>query len=97
MVTSGRLQDKVCIVTGSSSGLGRAISLAYHKEGARLVCADLRPCARMEIPEEAKIDTHELIQDQGGQAIFIKTDVSIAEEVDHLVKATVDHYGRIDV
>lgn len=97
MSQAGRLQSKVCIVTGSSSGLGRAIALAYAREGALLVCADLKPDARSEVPDEAAINTHELIKQQGGDAIFVKTDVGVAADVENLVKKAVESFGRVDV
>lgn len=96
-MTTGRLQGKICVVTGSSSGLGRAISLGYSQQGASLVCADLRPTARQEIPSEATTPTDELIRQNGGNAIFIRCDVSKAEDWQALVKQAVDRYGRIDV
>ena len=92
-----RLQDKVSIVTGSSSGLGRAIALRYAQEGAAVVCADLRPSARIPGLEESETDTHELIQRTGGKAIFVKTDVGSAKEMESLVEAAVKEYGRLDM
>ncbi|CAG8069081.1 unnamed protein product [Penicillium salamii] len=92
---SPRLQDKVAIVTGSSSGLGRAIAVRYAKEGAKVVCADLTPTARSE--EEAVITTHELILRNGGSAIFVPTDVGNATQVENLVTAAVQAYGRLDI
>lgn len=94
---SQRLLNKVCVVTGSSSGLGRAISLAYAQEGATVVCCDLRPGARQEIKSEQEIETDVLIRQQGGQSMFIKADVSNAAEVEAMVNATTAQYGRIDV
>ncbi|KAF5661766.1 short-chain dehydrogenase reductase [Fusarium heterosporum] len=91
-----RLSNKVCIVTGSSSGLGRAIALGYSREGALLVCADLRQSAHAVNGEEA-ISTDELIRSRGGQAIFVETDVSKADAVERLVTRTVIQFGRIDV
>lgn len=96
-MSAQRLQGKVCIVTGSSSGLGRAISIAYAREGAVLVCADLQPTGRTEIEFEAENSTVELIQATGADAIFMKTDVSKAVEMKNLMEATVARYGRIDV
>lgn len=95
--SSQRLFNKVCIVTGSSSGLGRAISLAYAREGAIVVCVDLRPGARQEIKSEQEIETDVLIRQHGGQAMFIRADVSNADEIEAMVKATAAHHGRIDV
>lgn len=92
-----RLKDKVGIVTGSSSGLGRAISLRYAEEGAKVVCADLKPSARLQGVEDSDLDTHDLIIGNGGEAIFVKTDVSSASEMEALVKATVEKYGRLDM
>lgn len=93
----GRLENKVSIITGSSSGLGRAIALEYAKEGASVVCADLRPNARAEVPEEAAITTHDLINQRNGRAIFVTTDVGVAEQVDALVTAAVLEFGRVDM
>jgi hypothetical protein len=94
---SQRLLNKVCIVTGSSSGLGRAISLTYAQEGAIVVCVDLRPGARQEIKSEQEIETDVLIRQQGGQSMFIKADVSNAAQIEAMVNATAAQYGRIDV
>ncbi|RFN51731.1 hypothetical protein FIE12Z_3934 [Fusarium flagelliforme] len=93
-----RLTDKVCIVTGSSSGLGRSIALSYSSEGARLICADLQPHPRpANIQTEEAIPTDELIRKNGGKAIFVKTDVSKAKDVEELVTRAVIQFGRIDV
>jgi NAD(P)-dependent dehydrogenase (short-subunit alcohol dehydrogenase family) len=92
-----RLKGKVCIVTGSSSGLGRAIAIGYAREGALLVCADLRPQARAEVEQERDGDTDQLIRSNGGKAIFVKTDVSKTVDVEALVVKTVSEYGRLDV
>lgn len=95
MAQSLRLQDKVAIVTGASSGLGRAIALRYAQEGARLVCADLAATARSQ--EEATFTTPALIIQHGGKAIFIQTDVGDAAQMENLVQATVQEYGRLDM
>jgi NAD(P)-dependent dehydrogenase (short-subunit alcohol dehydrogenase family) len=99
-MSTGRLQNKVAIVTGSSSGIGRAICLAYAREGARIVCADLQPNSRFEgssDEDETRGATHDRIIEAGGEAIFVKVDVREAEEVEELVKAAVRTFGRLDV
>jgi NAD(P)-dependent dehydrogenase (short-subunit alcohol dehydrogenase family) len=97
MTIPGRLTEKVAIVTGSSSGLGRAIALLYAKEGAKVVCADLRPNARLAINGEAEIETHELIKRNSGDAIFVQTDVGDAGQMESLVKAAAKEFGRLDM
>ncbi|KAE8390303.1 hypothetical protein BDV23DRAFT_155495 [Aspergillus alliaceus] len=97
MAASTRLQDKVAIVTGASSGLGRAIAIRYAREGAKVVCADLSPGARSQVPEESGETTHDLIKKAGGQAIFVQADVGDAGQMEGLVRATVKEYGRLDI
>lgn len=92
-----RLLNKTAIITGSSSGLGRAISLLYAKEGARVICSDLSPTARSLIPSETSTPTHELIKESGGGSIFFKTDVSKARDMEDLVEAAVKEFGGLDM
>lgn len=90
----GRLESKVAIITGASSGIGRATSLTFAREGAVVVCGDLHETSRQESEDEP---THQLIQKNGGKAIFVKCDVSKAQEVEALVQKAVQGYGRIDI
>jgi NAD(P)-dependent dehydrogenase (short-subunit alcohol dehydrogenase family) len=95
----GRLQDKIAIVTGASSGIGRSISLRYASEGAHVVCADISDKARAEGPaaDEASITTHDFITKDGGKATFVKVDVTDEAQVEGLVKKAVEWGGRLDV
>ena len=73
----GRLQDRVAIVTGSSSGLGRAIAIGYAKEGAKVVCSDLQKGVRYDGYENNKDqNTDQIIKDMGREAIFVSRDVT---------------------
>ena len=84
-----RLKNKIAIVTGSSSGIGKAIALRFGREGARVVVA----ARRMALCEQ----TVSQIREQGGDALAIQTDVSDEQQVERLIADTVSHYGRIDV
>lgn len=81
-------EGKVAIVTGAASGIGRAAALAFAREGAKVVVADVQA--------EAGEETVSMIKKAGGEAIFINTDVSKSSEVEALVKKTVETYGRLD-
>lgn len=84
-----RLQGQVSIVTGSAGGIGRAIALAMSQVGAKVIVSDVRSAEA-----EATVN---LIRDAGGEAAFVACDVSSDEQVRHLVDATRDHFGRLDV
>ena len=94
----GRLANKVAIVTGSSSGIGRAICLHYAAEGGLLVCADLQPSTLYTTSAtETQSATHDRIVENGGRAIFVQTDVTQPAQVEQLVQAAVREYGRLDI
>ncbi|MBZ9814666.1 SDR family NAD(P)-dependent oxidoreductase [Mesorhizobium sp. CA7] len=86
------LAGKTVIVTGASSGIGRAIALKFAAEGANVVVADM-----VEQPIEDGESTTDMIRSAGGAAIYVKTDISDWSAVDALVGATVARFGRLDV
>ena len=94
---SSRLHDKVAIITGSSSGIGRAIAIAYAREGAKVVCADVTENARPEIDQESRVSTYGLIQKMGGDCLFVKTNVAEEKDLQELMEQTIARYGRLDM
>jgi glucose 1-dehydrogenase len=84
-----RLEGRVTIVTGGSSGLGRAIALRFASEGAYVVVGDV-----VRDPGQGGETTEALLGDRG---FYVDADVSRVEDVDRLVRAAVDRYGRLDV
>lgn len=71
--------------------------MRYASEGAKIVCSDLGPLARGEVPEEQKISTHDLVTSRGGKAIFVKTDAGNASEMQNLIRKAAEEFGRVDV
>lgn len=93
-----KLEGKVAIVTGASSGMGRAIAIACAEEGAKVVCSDIRKSAAAHGFEANKnLDTDEAIRTAGGEATFVACDVSKVEQVEALVAAAVEEFGRLDI
>jgi NAD(P)-dependent dehydrogenase (short-subunit alcohol dehydrogenase family) len=85
-----QLNGSVALITGASSGIGQASALAFAHAGARVVVAADRNLDGGEY-------TARLIRERGGEALFVKADVADGAQVDALVQATVDHYGRLDI
>lgn len=79
---------KRCLLTGAASGIGRAAALAFGAAGARLILADRS--------EAAGEESAAMVRDAGGTAKFVRTDVSAEGDVEALVAAAVDAYGRLD-
>lgn len=82
-----QLKDKVTVVTGAASGIGRATALAFAREGARVVVAD--------ILVEGGEETVRLIKEAGGDSFFVECDVSKGTEVEGLINRTVDTFGAL--
>jgi NAD(P)-dependent dehydrogenase (short-subunit alcohol dehydrogenase family) len=83
------LANKVAIITGATSGIGREAALLFAEHGAKLVIAGRR--------EQEGAETLALIRKSGGDGIFVKTDVAKAADIERLVKTAVEKFGRIDV
>lgn len=86
---TGRLQDKVVIVTGGNAGIGRAAAQLFAREGASVAVA-----ARRE--EEGRAVADQIVRD-GGRAIFVRTDVAVAADHRNLIDKTVEAFGRLDL
>jgi NAD(P)-dependent dehydrogenase (short-subunit alcohol dehydrogenase family) len=84
-----RFENKVAIITGSTKGIGRSTAILMAQEGAKVVITGTTEAAGSEVVS--------IIKEAGGDAFFQKTDVTSAEALDALVKAALDHYGKIDI
>jgi meso-butanediol dehydrogenase/(S,S)-butanediol dehydrogenase/diacetyl reductase len=84
-----RLAGKAVLITGASTGIGRAAALRFAREGARLVVADLRD-------EEGASLCHEIVRG-GGEAVYVRTDVASREDNERAIDRCVDRYGAIDI
>lgn len=89
MTNIANVEGKVAIVTGASSGIGRSCALVLAERGAKVVVSDVSVSGGEE--------TVSLITQAGGEAIFVRADVSSAEDVEALVNRTVEQYGRLDI
>lgn len=86
---TNRFDGAVALVTGGSSGIGRATAIAFAREGAKVLVADLGEAGGQE--------TVRLIREAGGDAMFVKTDVSSAADAEAMVARAVETYGRLDI
>ncbi len=85
---TGEFSGKVALVTGAGSGIGRASAQAFANAGASVIVAD--------VVVEGGEETVQLIKQTGGEATFVRADVSRASEVEALVRQTIETYGRLD-
>jgi len=88
----GKLQDKVALVTGSSSGIGRGVALAFAREGAKVI---------INYPDDSEADNAAAaraeIERLGAQALVVRADVSVEHEARTLVESVQRNFGRIDI
>jgi NAD(P)-dependent dehydrogenase (short-subunit alcohol dehydrogenase family) len=84
-----RLANKVAIITGAGSGMGRAAALLFAREGAKVVVADLDPKTGEEVAGE--------ITRAGGEALFVPVNVAVEEQAAHMVRAAVERFGAVHI
>lgn len=84
-----RLKDKVSIITGAGTGIGRATAIKFAKEGGKVIVADFNEAAMQE--------TVSTIVENGGEAIAFKVDITNRQQISHMVDEIMRVYGRIDV
>lgn len=85
----GRLEGKVAIITGSTSGMGRDTAFVFAKEGAKVVVVGRRENRAQEVVEQIKKD--------GGEAIYVVADMLKVEDIKNVVKSTIETYGTVDI
>ena len=85
---TGLMENKVAIVTGGSSGIGKKTSIKFAAEGAKVIVADFQ--------KDEGEKTVSLIEEAGGEAFFIATDASQEKDTQKMVELAVDKYGKLD-
>ncbi|MCC2626329.1 MAG: ydaD 1 [Burkholderiales bacterium] len=89
-IGSGKLKNKVAIITGGDSGIGKAVAIAFAKEGAKLVISYLNE-------DEDALDTKAQIEKYNGQCLLVKGDLSVSKMSAYLVGQTIEKYGKLDI
>ena len=84
-----RLANKVSLITGAATGIGRASAIMFAKEGAKVAIADINDAGGQE--------TVDVIKSAGGEAIYIHTDLSKRTDIQHMIETTVKTFGRVDI
>lgn len=84
-----RFLDKVVLITGSSSGIGKGAALTFAEQGAKIVLASRSEGANEELLKE--------IKSNGGDAVFVKTDITSTSDIKKMIDTAIDEYGRIDI
>lgn len=84
-----RLKNKVAIITGGSSGIGKETAILFAKEGAKVIIADVN--------DQGATETIETIRASGGEAFYVRTDVSKAEDCEQMVQLAEKNFGKLDI
>lgn len=87
---SGLLKDKVALITGGDSGIGRSVAVLYAREGASLAIVYLAE-------DKDAAETKRLVEQEGGKCLLIKGDVADSAFCDNAINQTIDHYSRLDI
>ena len=84
-----KLEGKVALITGAATGIGRAAAILFAREGAKVAIADVK--------DKDAQETVRTIENEGGAAFFVHADLVKVADIENMVKATVAHYGRLDI
>ncbi len=90
--SNGGLENKVALITGATSGIGRATAVAFAKAGGKVIIGDVR-----EQPAAGGVPTADIIRDLGGKVLFVKTDVAQKSQMEALIHRAVQEFGRVDI